>query len=297
MKNLETQRSNYIKNYLIENYSKRSKEEIKGDLGLSWSYIQKMAHLLNIKREFNESCKSFSLSKLLDESNISYYWIGFMIADAHITKFDSIQINVSEKDISHIFKLKEYIEDETIRINLKDGIVRLHLCDKPTVIKLKKNFKWKTNKTKNPIEIPKLKEDQLFSLIIGFIDGDGHINNKGSIIVKCDFNWKENLEFFYYTLTSKEREIKVTSDGYSIFSISHYPTLRNIKQKAISLNLPILNRKWNKIEIDKIMKYEKSKIVESLIHLKVKEIKEITGFSKSLIYSVKKTYRDLQRSL
>lgn len=285
MKNLKTKRSIYIRDYLIENYSKKSKEEIKNDLGLSWSYIQKMAHLLNIKRDFNESVKSFSLSKLLNGSNESYYWIGFIIADGHITKEDNIQVNVSGRDISHMIRLRDYLGD--VKIYFKNGIVRLHLCDRPTVIKIKELFNWKTNKTKNPLDIPHLNDDELFSLIIGFIDGDGSISKKGTLTVKCDLSWKENLEFFYQHLSGNNKYFNTTSCGCSIFYICDYPTLRNLKQKAISLKLPVMERKWDKINLNKVMKYEKSKIVEILIDKSVKEIEEITGFSKSLIYSVK----------
>lgn len=285
MKNLKTKRSIYIKDYLIENYSKKSKEEIKNDLGLSWSYIQKMSHLLNIKRDFNESAKSFTLSKLLDGSNYSYYWLGFIIADGHITKDDSIQINVSDKDLSHMDRLRHYLGD--VKLYSKNGIVRLHLSDKPTVVKIKEFFNWKTNKTKNPLYIPPMSDDQLFSLIIGFIDGDGSISKSGHITVKCDSSWKENLEFFYQQLSGNDKDFNITSCGCSIFYICDYPTLRNIKQKAISLKLPIMNRKWDRIRLDRVMKYEKSKIVNELIDKSVKEIKDITGFSKSFIYSVK----------
>ena len=117
MKNLKTERSKYIHNYLKENYSKKSKNDIISDLGLSWNYIQKMAHLLDIKRSFSESNKSFSLSKLLDGSNISYYWIGFILADGHMTKNNTIQINLNKKDILHLEKLKSLRDGVTI-----DGI-------------------------------------------------------------------------------------------------------------------------------------------------------------------------------
>lgn len=286
MKNLETKRSVQIKKYLIDNYSKKSKDEIVKELDLSWSYIQKMAHLFNIKREFNESKKSFKLSKLLDDSNVSYYWIGFIIADGHISKYNNIQINLNKKDINHLNKLKRYLKSD-INLHVKGNVVRAIFTDVPTIINLKNKFKWKSNKTKNPVDISNLSDEQLFSLIIGFIDGDGSINNK-SITVKCDKKWKNILNKFYYCLVGEYKEFNYV-DNCSIFYINKHEYLKSIKIKALSLSLPIMERKWDKININKIMKYEKSDVVYDLLS-KGKSVNDIMemGFSRSLIYSVKK---------
>lgn len=293
MKTLKTKRSAQIKNYLIDNYSLKSKEEIVKELGLSWGYIQKMAHLFNIKREFNESKKSFKLSKLLDDSNISYYWIGFIIADGHISKYNNIQINLNKKDINHLNKLKIYLQSD-IKLHIKGNIVRSTFTDVPTIIKLKNKFKWKSNKTKSPVDISNLNEEQLFSLIIGFIDGDGSINSK-SITVKCDKKWKDTLNYFYYCLIGEYKEFNYV-DNCSIFYINKHEYLKSIKIKALSLSLPIMERKWDKINLNKIMKYEKSDIVYDLLSKgkSVNDIKEM-GFSISLIYSVKNKILEMRR--
>ena len=288
MKNLKTNRSLFIKSYLIRNYSHKSKDEIISDLGLSWKYIQKMAHLFDIKREFNESTKSFSLSKLLDGSNISYYWIGFMLADGHISNNNTIQINLNKKDANHLDRLKLYLGSD-FQLSIKNNIVRCVLTDVPSILKLKHLFKWTSNKTKNPVEIPELTNDQLFSLIIGFIDGDGCINKK-SLVVKCDKSWKKILNLFYYHLKGEYKEFQ-DRGSCSIFYINKHQDLKNIKNKALLMNLPIMERKWNKINCDRVMKYEKSNIVYNLLlnQLTINQIKKI-GFSSSLIYSVKKLH-------
>jgi len=286
MKNLETKRSLFIKNYLTVNYSKKSKNEMMSDLKLSWSYIQKLAHLFDIKREFNESIKSFNLKKLLDGSNESLYWIGFILADGHISKSNTIQINLHKKDYEHLKSLITYLDYKT-NILIKENIVRCVLTDVPSVLCLKKMFNWSSNKTKTPVEIPDLNDNQLFSLIIGFIDGDGSINSK-SLVVKCDKNWENILMKFYTHLTGDQKKFNYV-DNCSIFYISKKGILRSIKNKSISLNLPIMKRKWDKINTNKVLKYEKSKIVLKLL-MNGKSIKDIKdqGFSSSLIYSVKK---------
>jgi len=286
MKNLETERSLFIKNYLTINYSKKSKNELMSELKLSWSYIQKLAHLFDIKREFNESNKSFDLKRLLDGSNESLYWIGFILADGHISKSNTIQINLHKKDYQHLNRLITYLDSKT-NILIKENIVRCVLTDVPSVLCLKKMFNWSSNKTKNPVEIPNLNDNQLFSLIIGFIDGDGSIESK-RLAVKCDKSWENILMRFYTHLTGEQKKFNYVGNC-SIFYILKKAILRNIKNKSISLNLPIMKRKWDKIDTNKILKFEKSKIVlKSLMDGKsIKDIKD-QGFSSSLIYSVRK---------
>jgi hypothetical protein len=286
MKNLETERSLFIKNYITINYSKKSKNELMSELKLSWSYIQKLAHLFDIKREFNESNKSFDLKRLLDGSNESLYWIGFILADGHISKSNTIQINLHKKDYEHLKRLITYLDSKT-NILIKENIVRCVLTDVPSVLCLKKMFNWSSNKTKNPVEIPNLNDDQLFSLIIGFIDGDGSIDSK-RLAVKCDRNWENILMRFYTHLTGEQKKFNYVGNC-SIFYILKKGILRSIKNRSISLNLPIMKRKWDKIDTNKILKFEKSKIVlKSLMDGKsIKDIKD-QGFSSSLIYSVRK---------
>ncbi len=57
----------------------------------------------------------------------------------------------------------------------------------------------------------------------------------------------------------------------------------------MSLNLPIMNRKWDRV-VDRTLKCDKYNIIQNLLiegH-DIKKIKENTGFSQSLIYKVKK---------
>jgi len=55
-----------------------------------------------------------------------------------------------------------------------------------------------------------------------------------------------------------------------------------------------MNRKWNKINCDRIMKYQKYDIVNNLLieGLSLNQIIEM-GFSKSLVYSVRKKQRSI----
>lgn len=272
--------------YLIKNYSIKSKSEIIQDLGYTWSYIQKLCCLNNIKRDHNESRNYGKYSILTDLNNpISCYWIGFIMADGHIYKNRNIQINLSTTDEGHISKIKNHIGE--VKMFISKTNIRVTISDVETCRFLTNKFSWKSNKTKNPVVIPEMTEDCLFSMIIGFIDGDGSINKRGLIKVKCDRSWKSLLDRFYRHLTGEEKYFSIQKDGCSIFYITKLKTIFEIKRKAIELGLPIMIRKWDKVN-ERNIKCDKKEIVSDLMSngKTVKEIKEITKFSNSLIYNV-----------
>jgi len=274
-----------LENYLKENYPSSSKETIITDLGLSWNYIQKKAHLFKIKRNFNENNNSFKYSKLIEYDNISCYWLGFMLADGHITKDKRIQINISTKDRLHILKIIEHLGD--VKVYENESRISVVLSDKITIDKIIRDFNWKSNKTKTPPILPNwLNDVQLFSLIIGFIDGDGSINKKGRLIIKCHESWSSILEYFYTNLTKENKDAKIYKNCSIIF-ISKYNILKSIKEQCIRLNLPIMSRKWDRIE-DKLLKSDKKEVVKSLLKdgYSIKDILK-KGFSSSLIYKCK----------
>jgi len=283
-----------IIDYLKNNYHLKTKKEITSDLDLKWNYIQKLACLSGIKRGFNETKHDYRYSKLVDyNSLVTCYWLGFILADGHLCKSQQrIQINLSIKDKNHILKLEEYLDGFKKYENTKQ--IRVHIADKKTCEILSNDFKLLSNKTKNPPVIPNfLTENQLFSLIIGFIDGDGHISKKGHIIVKCDRNWKDILETFYESLVGERKSFNLTSDGCSIISISKLETLRDIYIKANECNLPIMERKWDRLKShvgSELRVYNKYKIVENYLKLGMipSEIKKLTNFSSSFIYKIKK---------
>jgi len=295
IKNLKTDRSVFLERYLIENYSVKSKDDITKELGLSWNYIQKLVCLFGLKREFNEFKYSFSIKKLLEFDNMSCYWLGFILADGHISKVKNIQINLAIKDKEHLYELEKYVGHKISKYE-DNTKIRCIIQDKPTINQISKMFKWKTNKTKNPPVIPPIiRGDKLFSLIIGFIDGDGSVSKKGDCIrIKCDNTWKDTIEEFYENITGEKREFDITSDNCSIIRITKYKELERIKNKANMLGLPIMRRKWDRIIDNRIVKSDKYLIVENLLKLNksVNEIMKETNFSESFIYKIKSNIKN-----
>jgi hypothetical protein len=126
--------------YLLTNYSKISKNEIIEKLQRSWGSIQKKCHKMGLKREFNEFKNDFSL-KFLNFDNISCYWLGFLLADGHISKQKYIQLNLSIKDKNHIYELEKYIGHK-IKIYENLTQIRATIHDKPTINEITNIFLW-----------------------------------------------------------------------------------------------------------------------------------------------------------
>lgn len=171
-----------------------------------------------MKRGFIEGKCHIKLIKLIDLTDkINCYWLGFLLADGHISKSNNIQVNLSFKDKEYFQNIEEHLNIELKpSYSKKTNSVRFSLNDVYTVKKISEIFNWKTNKTKNIPIIPKLNSECIFSLVIGFIDGDGSINKNGKQLrIKCDKNWKNILEYFHYILTGKHKIFNLTSDNCS----------------------------------------------------------------------------------
>ena len=67
----------------------------------------------------------------------------------------------------------------------------------------------------------------------------------------------ENFLYNYFNYDKDKVFSKVGNDGYSLLRISDNILLKNIKKECIKLNLPILSRKWNNIDENRLSRSEK----------------------------------------
>ena len=223
----------------------------------------------------------------MKEEPQTYYWLGFLMADGSF-KERQIQIKVSNKDRNHLVKLDDFL-GFTGRIFEDQSICRRTYSSKKVVDCLKKKFKISSRKTYSPFFIDENMDRDLFlSLFIGFVDGDGSISkgNYSNLSISCHESWYNNfikfknklaiclgedLEDFkvYKNFEKRIKFEKEYSSKVSIFRINKNSILKKIKFKAIELNLPIMERKWNNINLQKINSIEKSK-------LRLQEIKKLS---------------------
>lgn len=226
------------------------------------TYSSKSSYNYAVKQ--NKKCRSCSikasefkrksnLSILLEDTPITYYWIGFLLADGNFGKLNTIKCTLSSVDKNHIKKLQTFLNIENLNFENNNSACTIKAMDTDIVPLICKKFDISNTKTYNP---PKTLEhiknrDLLLSLIIGFIDGDGCISNKNksfSLTVKCHSSWIEILDFFAKKINPTS-QAKINNAGYAYFTISNVESLKEIKRKALEFRLPILSRKWDKIDL------------------------------------------------
>lgn len=214
-----------------------------------------------------------------------FYWIGFIMADGHISNC-RLSITLSNKDENHLKKLADKLKVKVRKIKANDQR-RISLMNKDVICDIVDRFNISNNKTNTPCDISKITGDNLKSLSIGFIDGDGNIRNLWNrkdfaIRVKCHKSWLENLKIMF-----PDENCFVNNQGYANVNISNTTTCKELKTFAIENDLPIMERKWDIINLNFISKGELSKnriVTVSKMLLEGKNRKEIkleTGLSDS----------------
>lgn len=217
--------------------------------------VYKQYNLLTTKQKFKSD-----VSVLLMEECLSYYWIGFLLADGHFGEKNILKVTLSSVDKEHLIELQKFLNIANMQTERNGKYLTLKTMDTKLVSQIKKKFDISNQKTYNPptnLDFIKNK-DLLLSLIIGFIDGDGCIANKKkafSLTVKCHGSWLNILEKFAKEI-NPETNAKINAAGYAYFTICNVPLLQNLKKEVLRLKLPVLKRKWDKIDLDYVKNKE-----------------------------------------
>lgn len=166
---------------LSNNYSKCSKQELLALFpNKKYSTIVNKANKSKLYRDIEGT----KILKLLDGSDVSWYWLGFILADGNLTN-TQLRITLAEKDLAHLEKLADYLEYPKEKLILRKqthgyaiGNLAYTLCLGDTVsIKQLKTVLClsSTNKTRNPpqCDLSKLTDSQVIALFSGYFDGDG----------------------------------------------------------------------------------------------------------------------------
>ncbi len=210
------------------------------------------------------------------------------------------------KDLEHIKKYASFIDTSNINVNdkIKHPNVNVAIQDVDlfgNIVNLLKVTN--SNKTINPNDFYNLNinDEQMFCLIIGFIDGDGCIKNQTnrddcSLRIHIHKNWFDNLLFmenFIYHYFNEKKEKNFTTignDGYSRLIISNNILLKKLKTEVLRLNLPILKRKRDIINENKISKKEDISIIKEEIKQKflngisAVELINVHGYKHGIVY-------------
>lgn len=221
-------------------------------IGCSKSWCVKHLSKINFDKSLKQHRRKCDLSKLLSKTNEAYYWLGFLFADGHFANNGRLKIVLSYKDLQHLIKLQKFLciakLNKPILIKGKKyfGISPMHV---DVIKKLIQNYNISSNKTENPCNLNSLSKNELFCLSIGFIDGDGCIikvykRQDAFLRVKCHNAWENNLKLMF-----PFAQTKINNNGYVESRITNSKILKQIKLKALEFKLPILERKWNNINL------------------------------------------------
>lgn len=205
------------------------------------------------------------LKNLLKETPEAYYWLGFIAADGNFHarpdgKLATLRFRI--KDLKSVQLLKKFLQvDNVIRPYIINDIkmYRLNIGDVKGIELLRQKYSITSNKTITPMEF-NLKGNSLISLLIGYIDGDGHIRNKKSypeIAIKCNYTWLGELLKWHRELsllTGIQMAAPYRKDNYAIWCIAKAPVVKYLYDKQVNLCLPVMRRKWDRIIIDDLNK-------------------------------------------
>lgn len=217
------------------------------------------------------------LNRLLEETNETYYWLGFIAADGHIHDNKRLKIGLSNYDYEHLEKFSKYIgiNEPNVRIT-NNGYEECYVSIQDGIIsEFAKKFNIVSNKTIEPIKLPKISDNLFLSYIAGYIDGDGSIGNLHNrkdfhIRFRVHKNWMEELDSYALRisliLNCKKYKSSLSNDGYANLCFSKSKICQDLKREILKLNLPILKRKWDIIDLDYVDKYSRSEELKKKVY-------------------------------
>lgn len=83
----------------------------------------------------------------------------------------------------------------------------------------------------------------------------------------------------FNSLICEENFCKINSSGYAVLTITNTEILKVLKEKILVLNLPLLNRKWDIIDISFISKFTTANLLKDKVidlYLQGKRNKDIS---------------------
>lgn len=220
---------------------------------VSKSSIFQKGHNLNDEWTLREN----SLDKLISEKSLeTFYWVGFILADGSFYN-NRFEFGLKEDDVDVLRAFANYIEfkgDIKHRDSTKSN--RIQFNNKPSIEKFMKEYGFDYDKTYNPCSFDSFKnysKEQIISLLIGIIDGDGNIQENGStytnaITITAHKLWKN---FYKELLTFLGIDLHISDvKNSNCISINIYKREYCIalKQFIINNNLFYFSRKWDKIK-------------------------------------------------
>lgn len=305
--------------------------DIANRIQFSYSLISKM---INGKRPINLALYNFILENfpnildpgyvmykykrlsrienILENTKISWYWIGFLLADGHFSR-NGIHLSLSKKDRAHLQKFIEFIEYKG-KVQTKTQITpfgrshsnKISFGGKDEICKLTNILNLRhTCKTYNPPEdLPDLSQEKLICMFVGFVDGDGSISKRkrGNVTIEIEAHnsWKNyinQLINIIYECCGETYSNKIADFGTTVkFCISNPIVMKFLRKKIKEYCLPVLERKWNSLNKIDGSRFEEQRRREKLFPVLIKQgysLKDLADFFNMSKPSVCRTIKRL----
>ncbi len=244
------------------------------------------------------------LSILLNDELETFYWIGFLTGDGSFSK-NRLKLSLAIKDGHHVAEFSKYIKCKNFRPVRENTAVQVSVQDKFYVPKITSKFNLQPVKTYNPPlgeKMPLQSNDAFISYFVGLIDADGNIQHQSgrtdcSVRLKLHSSWLKFLRFTVDRLCGildvrVRAKPRINSRGYAEWSCADSRLVTSLKKYAILLSIPLLHRKWSKIDEHFVSRYVKAaenriKVGELIKKgLRNKEISRLLGLSPSTISNI-----------
>lgn len=213
------------------------------------------------------------IDKVFDEKTENFYWLGFLIADAcfdfnkHV-----VSLEISVKDVDHLYKFCRFINYDNKIYFRKDNrnTCSMSKTDHKFFKLVNDKLLLSQRKTYNCPTIDWIHNNDLFiSFVIGLIDGDGNIrkvpekNNCCAITIEMHKSQCNFLQYIIdricYILDTSSNKVRYNCRDYVILDITKRKVYKYLKNKAVKLKLPFLERKWKNIDENFIGRNERIK--------------------------------------
>lgn len=129
------------------------------------------------------------------------YWLGFLFADGYVSRENSCELTLAERDLSHLEKFKSFLDYKGgIKYRGKQRAYRLSFRDSTIAERLKSLGC--INKKSLTLKFPStgIPKELISHFIRGYFDGDGSINDPVSPIRLQILGTKEFLEGLLATI-------------------------------------------------------------------------------------------------
>ncbi len=168
--------------YIIDKYLKTfNTKAIATELNISWVRVYQILQDAGVTRTPEEYTRKYWVhDNYFDHlTKESAYWLGFILADGCITDDNQFKITLSEKDIKHLYKLKDILSEAPIKKSYKTigntsyPLVTLQIRSKKLCNSLRSAGITERKSTVHgtPVVHKSLKP----SFYLGYFDGDGCI--------------------------------------------------------------------------------------------------------------------------